>query len=128
MSSNVHEIKIMSPIVHVTHIEQSIEFYTKKLGFSLDFRYEDFYAGILKDGNSIHLKAGERRWDGENEKDELVILFTVEDIELLFTDLVNNSIQIVQPLREMPYGREFYISDPDGNHFGFVEVPGSVQG
>ena len=50
-------IKKMSPQFLVTDIDRSIEFYTKKLGFDVDFRYEDFYAGIIKDGYSIHLKA-----------------------------------------------------------------------
>jgi predicted enzyme related to lactoylglutathione lyase len=30
-------------------------------------------------------------------------------------------VQIVQPLREMPYGTEFYISDPDGYIISFIE-------
>jgi predicted enzyme related to lactoylglutathione lyase len=113
--------KKMSPILPVAHIEQSIEFYTTKLGFSLDFRYEDFYAGILKDGHSIHLKADDSNKNNVKNKDELNIIFAVEAIELLYEDLRRKSIEIVQPLREMPYGREFYIADPDGNHLGFVE-------
>lgn len=48
----------MSPQFLVTDIEHSIEFYTKKLGFELQFFYEGFYAGIAKDGCSVHLKSG----------------------------------------------------------------------
>ena len=40
----------MSPQLLVADIDRSIEFYTKRLGFDLDFRYEDFYAGV---GNLI---------------------------------------------------------------------------
>ena len=47
----------MSPLLAVTDIKRAIEFYTEKLGFSVDFTYEDFYAGIVKDGHSIHFKA-----------------------------------------------------------------------
>lgn len=50
------EIKKMSPQFLVKDIEQSIEFYIKKPGFELDFFYDGFYAGIVKDGHSIHLK------------------------------------------------------------------------
>jgi catechol 2,3-dioxygenase-like lactoylglutathione lyase family enzyme len=42
----------------VTDIKRSLQFYTEKLGFDIDFQYEDFYAGIVKDGCSIHLKVG----------------------------------------------------------------------
>jgi hypothetical protein len=27
------------------------------------------------------------------------------------------------PLRQMPYGKEFYVRDPDGYVLGFVEAP-----
>jgi len=27
-------------------------------------------------------------------------------------------VNIIEPLREMPYGREFYITDPDGYILG----------
>jgi catechol 2,3-dioxygenase-like lactoylglutathione lyase family enzyme len=43
----------MSPQLLVADIDRSIEFYAKILGFEVDFRYEDFYAGIIKDGYSM---------------------------------------------------------------------------
>ena len=119
MSSIIPVFKKMSPLLAVTDIGRAIEFYTEKLGFSVDFTYEDFYAGIVKDGHSIHLKA-----DKPPEKkgeDELDIMFYVDGIEGFYEAALKQSIDIVQPLREMPYGREFYIADPDGNRIGFVE-------
>jgi hypothetical protein len=50
------KIKRMSPQFLVANMEKSIEFYITMLGSELEFRYENFYAGILKDGFSIHLK------------------------------------------------------------------------
>jgi predicted enzyme related to lactoylglutathione lyase len=117
-------IKQMSPQLLVNDIARSIEFYTKKLGFAIDFRYEDFYAGISKDGCSIHLKSGtvsvEERKSKRNNHD-LDILFSVEDIGHLYETLVNGSVDLVQPLRRMPYGEEFYIADPDGYIIAFLE-------
>ena len=111
----------MSPQLAVTDLGQSLQFYTEKLGFSLDFTYEDFYAGIVKDGHSIHLKCGEIPQDKGKKQDDLEILFAVESIERLYEELLNKSVEIVQPLRDMPYGREFYIADLDGNIIAFVE-------
>jgi len=123
----VPAFKKMSPLLPVADIEHSIEFYINKLGFSLDFRYEDFYAGIVKDGHSIHLKCSAppesgapAANDGKN-KDDLDIMFSVGDIERLYEYVLSQSIEIVQPLRDMPYGREFYIADPDGNRIAFIE-------
>jgi catechol 2,3-dioxygenase-like lactoylglutathione lyase family enzyme len=114
-------LKKMSPQLPVAHIEQSIEFYTKKLGFSVDFRYEDFYAGIIKDGHSIHLKCDVLQENAKKNKDDLDITFSVDNIERLYKEILSQSIEIVQPLRNMPYGREFYIADPDGNRIAFLE-------
>ena len=117
-------IKKMSPQILVTDIDRSIEFYTKKLGFDVDFLYEDFYAGIIKNGYSIHLKSGkpsteERKNKRENE--DLDIVFSVEAVEDLYTELVNKSVEITQPLCDRPYGKEFYIADPDGYILAFLE-------
>ncbi len=42
--------------LRTTDLEESIEFFTTKLGCELDFRYQDFYAGIRYDGEIFHLK------------------------------------------------------------------------
>ena len=114
----------MSPQLLVADIEKSIGFYTNKLGFDTDFRYEDFYAGLYKDGCSIHLKSGvpsieERKNKRKNQ--DLDIVFSIENIETLYEELRNKAIEIVQPLRTMPYGKEFYITDPDGYILSFLE-------
>jgi catechol 2,3-dioxygenase-like lactoylglutathione lyase family enzyme len=118
------KIKKMSPQILVTALDRSIEFYTKKLGFEVDFRFEDFYAGISKDGCSIHLKSGtpsaeERKNKRENE--DLDIVFSVENVEDLYNELVSKSVEITQPLCDRPYGKEFYIADPDGFILAFLE-------
>ncbi len=107
----------MSPQFLVADINRSIEFYTKRLGFEVSFRYEDFYCGITKDGYSLHLKlAGTIIEERENRKNNghLDITFSVEGIEGLYEYIKSKPVEVTQPLRDMPYGREFYISDPDG--------------
>lgn len=116
-------LKGMCPQLIVADIKQSIKFYTKKLGFSLEFNYEDFYAGVSKDGFTIHLKSGkpsgeERKNRRDNEHLDLV--FSVDNIETLYKELSVNA-EITQPLRSMPYGKEFYIADPDRYIIGFLE-------
>lgn len=118
-------IRKMSPQLLVADIEYSIEFYTKKLGFDVDFRYEDFYAGIVKDGYSIHLKVGRSLGQRENKRimEDLDIIFSVDNIEGLYEELSSKSVEFTQSLREMPYGKEFYVADPDGHIIAFLEEP-----
>ena len=121
MPSTAPIFKKMSPQVRVAHLEHSIEFYTKKLGFNLDFRYEDFYAGVVRDGHSIHLKSGTPPGGNRKKREDLDITFSVDKIDHLYEELLSKSVEILQPLREMPYGKEFYMADPDGNHIAFME-------
>jgi len=119
------KIKQMSPQLLVTDLERSIKFYTGLLAFDLDFRYEDFYAGISNNGHSIHLKIGTASVEERNRRQknqDLDIFFSVDSIESLFQEFKNKSIPFLQPLRTMEYGKEFYITDPDGYILGFVET------
>lgn len=114
----------MSPQFLVSDLGRSLEFYTKELGFEIDFLYEDFYAGIAKNGHSIHLKLGEADAGESLDKrknEHLDIMFSVDDIQVLFDAIKNRPVVITQPLREMPYGFEFYITDPDGYILSFIE-------
>ena len=114
----------MSPQFLVSDINRSLEFYANKLGFEVDFRYEDFYAAIIKDHYSIHLKSGIPSIDERKNKrknSDIDIMFSVEDVEELHEELSKKQVEIIQPLRDMPYGMEFYIVDPDGYIIAFVE-------
>jgi catechol 2,3-dioxygenase-like lactoylglutathione lyase family enzyme len=114
----------MSPLFMVADLEQSLDFYTNQLGFEIDFRYEDFYAGLVRDRYKLHLKSGRpiiEESSNKLENEHLDLLFSVEDIHGLFDAMKSRPVTIIQPLREMPYGREFYIADPDGYVLGFLE-------
>lgn len=114
----------MSPQLLVADIERSVEFYTKTLGFEVDFRYGDFYSGIVKEGCSIHLKSGKPSMEerkNRRENDGLDLVFSVVGIENVYEQLSDKSIDLIQPLRDMPYGKEFYVADPDGYIIAFVE-------
>lgn len=126
MTTNDHYLKIkgMSPQLQVADLQQSITFYTLQLGFEVAFLYEDFYAGITNNGYSIHLKAGnpdaEKRAN-RRENEDLDLAFSVADIENLYENLQSRSVEVTQPLREMQYGKEFYIADPDGYILAFIQ-------
>jgi len=123
-TATTSSIKKMSPQFLVTDFERSIQYYTQVLGFDLEFRYEDFYAGIIKDGYSIHLKCGQpSREERENKKEnnDLDIVFSVDNVDALYEEYSQKPIEIIQPLCERPYGKEFYIADPDGYILAFLE-------
>jgi hypothetical protein len=55
------------------------------------------------------------------ENEDLDIVFSVQGIEDLYEEYLGRSVEFVQPLRDMAYGKEFYIADPDGYIIGFLE-------
>ena len=117
-------IRKMSPQLLVSDLDSSMAFYTEKLGFDVDFRYEDFYSGIIKEGCSIHLKLGNPvREERQNKRDneDLDIVFSVQGIDDLYEEYTARSVEFTQPLRNMAYGKEFYVADPDGYIIGFLE-------
>ena len=117
------KIRNMSAQLLVADVERSLAFYTEKLGFDIDFRYQDFYAGIIKDGRAIHLKQNDIPTQEINIKennDNVAIIFSVDNIESLYEEMTGNAVKIIQPLREMPYGKEFYIADLDDNVIAFT--------
>ena len=124
MSPTTHSIRKMSPQLKVTDIDRAVSFYTKKLGFDIDFRYQDFYVSIVRGDYSIHLKSSDSfkgKKKANKEDIDLDIVFAVDGIEDLYKEISSKSVDIIQPLRKMPYGKEFYIADPDGNILGFAE-------
>lgn len=121
-TSSSFKIKNMSPQLPVADIGRSVEFYVGNLGFELNFRYDDFYSGIVTEGYSIHLKSGKSSRDKRKNHDDPDIVFSVSGINELYNQLLDKPIEIVQPLREMPYGKEFYVADPDGNVIAFLEA------
>lgn len=122
--ANYLKIKGLSPQLLVSDLRKSISFYTEKLGFEVLFQYEDFYCGIAKDGFSIHLKLAEpfndERIYRKNHR-HVDLLFSVYDIEEHYQETLKNALMIIEPLRIMPYGKEFYIADPDDYILAFVE-------
>ncbi len=47
--------------LRTTDLDQSIRFYTEKVGLALEFKYEDFYAGIRAGHDVFHLKLSKGR-------------------------------------------------------------------
>ena len=106
----------------VADIERTIQFYTELLGFRLNFRHEDFYAGLGAGPYSIHLKHGDNIQTLPEETDDVDLVIGVTDLDSCYEAVQSECVKIVQALRETPYGREFYIEDPDGYRLAFFDV------
>jgi len=119
-------ITAAAPQFLVQRLEDSLAFYEQRLGFSRDFVYEGFYAGISRDGAVIHLKCApklEAERAHRRSEDHLDAYLAVTGVEELHSELAQRGAPITRPLEWRPWGtRDFYVEDPDGYILCFSEA------
>jgi uncharacterized glyoxalase superfamily protein PhnB len=114
----------VTPLIPARDIEASIAFYRDRIGFDLEFRDAEptNYAGIRRDGVSLHLYANADRYLAENAS----LRIMVDDVDALYADC--QAAGCVHPngaLATKPWGsREFSILDPAGVCIAFVQAEG----
>lgn len=107
------------PQIRTTDLEESIEFYVSKLGFELEFKYSDFYAGIRVGTQSLHLKLADRKDPSiafVAEEGHLHLYFLTDDVDGEAERLRRNGIFLQRDVANTPWGtREFSILDNQGH-------------
>lgn len=121
------EIEALVPQLRTTDLERAIDFYTRKLGFVLSFRYGDFYAGVSCGDRMIHLKRVDDPDPGIDfvrEGQHLHVYFGVRDIRGVFRHVQEAGVKIVEGISDRAWGTtEFVIEDPDGHTLYFGSAP-----
>ena len=115
----------IAPQFLVDDLTRAIAYYCDKLGFELDFKYQDFYAAVSRDGCAIHLKCAPKLpRDAEDRKqnEHLDAYISVVGIRDLFSELGTRGAQVIRPLEQRPWAcLDFYVEDPDGYILCFSE-------
>jgi len=109
--------------LRTTDLDESVRFYTEKIGLALEFRYEDFYAGIRAGSQIFHLKLVDSKDpsikfvdDGEH----FHLYFGTDDVAALAEMLKQRGIRLVQDVHATPWGtRELVIKDDQGHTLYF---------
>lgn len=113
------------PQLRTTDMPASIAFYTEKLDFTLEFNYQDFYAGIKTGSQMIHLKLVDERdpsIDHVKTNDHLHLYFETEGVADFAAQIKARGVQLVRDVHETPWQtREFVIYDDQGHTLYFGE-------
>ena len=123
---NAAKITGIAPQFLVDDLDRSIAYYRDRLGFEHDFTYQSFYAGVSRDGFTIHLKhapklAADRAHRKQNE--HLDAYISVSGIRDLFSELQMRGAYVIRPLDERPWAcLDFHVEDPDGYILCFSEL------
>jgi catechol 2,3-dioxygenase-like lactoylglutathione lyase family enzyme len=124
MSSTPGSLRYVAPVFQIADLARSLAYYRDRLGFELEWSYEGFYASVVRDGCRVHLKCAappERNQAAFEAAEHLDACFAVRDAEALASAFAATGAVFSMPVRTMPYGKEFYVRDPDGYILGFVQ-------
>lgn len=119
-------VKGIAPQLRTTDMASSIRFYTEKLGFTVEFNYQDFYAGIRAGDHVFHLKLVDEKDPSIPFVDEgghLHLYFDTNGVADLAEQLKSRGVPMVQDVHETAWEtREFVIHDDQGHTLYFGET------
>jgi catechol 2,3-dioxygenase-like lactoylglutathione lyase family enzyme len=108
----------------VADIKKSCDFYTKKLGFAVEFSYGDppYYGQVVRDNARLNLRlvcepvfVADVR-NREHLLSASITVATSNEIKQLFLSYQAAGVSFDQALKKEPWGaRTFVVSDPDEN-------------
>ena len=109
----------------VQDVLRSVEHYRDVLGFRTEFTYGEptFYAGVERDGVTIHLQAASRT---KRQPGHGAVNIFVTDVDALYRELNARGARTLGEPKDYPYGmRDFDLDDLDGNRlcFGMESKP-----
>jgi len=114
------------PQLRTTDLAGSIRFYTTKVGLTLEFQHEDFYAGIRAGSQVFHLKLVDEKDPSiafVDRGDHFHLYFETDDIAATADALKQNGVPLVKDVHETPWGtREFVVKDDQGHVLYFGEA------
>jgi len=115
----------IAPQFLVDDLNTAIAYYRDKLGFSLDFCYESFYASVSRNGFAIHLKCAPKTVSDKahrKQHEHLDAYITVTGVARLHDELQSRGALITKPLEDRPWScKDFHVEDPDGYILCFSE-------
>jgi uncharacterized glyoxalase superfamily protein PhnB/GNAT superfamily N-acetyltransferase len=122
MPSETSDVKInrLSPILAVTDIRAAVDFYTRVLGFELDWLWGDPPAHGAVRRDSVQIQLGLNAAMAARASGMQYFLF-VSDVERWHALHRANNAEIISPIENKPWGlREYTVRDPWGYELRFA--------
>lgn len=111
--------------LRTTDLSESISFYTGKVGLTLEFQYQGFYAGIRAGGQIFHLKLVDEKdpsIEFVDKGEHFHLDLTTDDAEAAANELKQRGVSLVKDVHDTAWGtREFVIKDDQGHTLYFGE-------
>ena len=112
--------------LRTTNLAATIAFYTMKLGFELEFQYEDFYAGIRAGEQTFHLKHVAEKdpsIDYVEHGGHFHLYFGTDDVAATAASLKAKGVALVADVHDTAWRtRECVINDDQGHTLYFGQA------
>ena len=109
--------------MRTTDLAASIRFYTTRLGFTLEFEYDDFYAGVRAGGQVVHLKLVDEPDPSipfVERGGHLHLYLETDDVAAAAERLQRAGVPFVKEVHDTPWGtRELVVRDDQGHTLRF---------
>lgn len=119
------QIDRVIPQLRTTDLAASIAFYTGVLGFSLEFQYGDFYAGVRSGPYALHLKladAADPSIAYVDREEHFHLYFQTPDVARVAAELERKGVTLARGVHETDWGtRECVVKDNQGHTLYFGE-------
>lgn len=117
------QIASVVPQLRTTDLAASIEFYTTKLDFTLEFQYGDFYAAVRSGAYAVHLKLIDTPDPSiafVDRNEHFHLYFETHDVAGVADGLKRRGVPLVRDVHETAWGtRECIIKDNAGHTLYF---------
>jgi catechol 2,3-dioxygenase-like lactoylglutathione lyase family enzyme len=119
MSEEPGRISSVVAQLRTNDLERTIRFYTEYLGFDVDFRYEDFYAGVRAGNSVVHLKlddSDDPSIDYVKQRGHFHLYLETSDAAAAADAIEKKGIELVDKVHETAWGtKEFVVEDDQGH-------------
>jgi catechol 2,3-dioxygenase-like lactoylglutathione lyase family enzyme len=112
------------PVLRVQDLRAATGYYTKALGFRLDWENSGIFASVSRGNCTIYLSEGDQGHPGA------WAWIGVSDVAALETEYRSSGARIRHPPTNYPWAYEMQVEDLDGNvlRFGSDSIPGEPYG
>ena len=100
------QIENTIPVLGVSDLKRSIDFYRRVLGFELEWN-AGHICSVGRDGSSIMLRS-------EQELSPSTVWIGIDD-DSMFEAIVGTDVEVIEQPSNKPWAYEMTIADPDGN-------------
>jgi uncharacterized glyoxalase superfamily protein PhnB len=126
---------VLSPLLAVRNMKETIEFYKNSLGFKVGMCFPDDnnpeYADLSKDGMVLMFIPTENHGISYEEKFGIGVYLYMQidgDIDEYYQELKKRGVIIAVDIKEEPYGvRDFTVEDVNGYKLTFNQVSKAVR-